>query len=539
MKTSEFLLFVALLAIAAAYVLGADALSMPYLMLRTFIRMLGAYILSLIFSVSLGLFIVHNRKAFGLIFPVLDILQSVPILGYLPLAVLFIIQAIPILGSEVASILLIFTSMTWAVVFNVIEGARSIPGDLRDAARLVHMKGASYLFDVLLPAVYAPVVSGSITGWGGGWYFLVAGEYVTFGKGNPYILPGVGSFIAESAYSGDMIHSLIGMGILASMVLFMNIFVWGPLLSRANRFSYSQTSGESQSIRSNLITRALQTLYTAGKTFILRYLDGAISWLIISLGVNPSVSMEETKKFNAGDFAIIFLVAAAFMVIYLFSGKTHSDIGTIALYSFFTLARIFIGYIIALSVAIVIAIYIGRNQRLTDALMPLFDVAQSVPAIAVFPIIVVFVIHEIGGDSGIQLASLLLLLTGMVWYLLFNLIRAVQTIPNDLIDASKLLRMGIVDKVQHVFLPAIFPTLIVASMQAFGGGWNASIVSEYITYRSEVFHADGLGYLLDVAAGNGDVAGILLSVLAMIAIIIILNKTIWRTALKRAELYKI
>lgn len=538
MKTSEFLIFVALLAIATAYVLGADALSMPYLMLRTFMRMLGAYALSIIFSVSLGLFIVHNRKAFGLIFPVLDILQSVPILGYLPFAVLFIIQVIPMVGSEVASVILIFTGMTWAVVFNVIEGARSIPGDLRDASRMVRIKGASYLFDVLLPAVYAPVVSGSITGWGGGWYFLVAGEYVTFGKGNPYILPGVGSFIAESAYSGDIIHSLIGMGILASMVLFMNIFVWGPLLSRANRFSYSQTSGEAVSIRSNLITRGLQGLYTVGKTFVLRYVQEPLSWLIESLGINPSVTIEESKKFNVGDYAIILIVAAAFILIYFFSG-TQFDIGTIALFSGLTLGRILIAYVIALFLAIVVAIYIGRNQKLTDALMPFFDVAQSVPAIAVFPIIVVFVIHEIGGVLGIQIASLLLLLTGMVWYLLFNLLRAVQTIPNDLIDASKLLRMGVLDKVEHVFLPAIFPTLIVASMQAFGGGWNASIVSEYITYSGQVFHADGLGFMLDTAAANGDVSSIMLAVLAMIAIIIVLNKTIWRTALKRAELYKI
>ncbi len=538
MKTSEFLIFVALLAIATAYVLGAQALFMPYLMLRTFIRMLGAYILSLIFSVSIGLFIVHNRRAFGLIFPVLDILQSVPILGYLPLAVLFIIQVVPVIGSEVASMLLIFTSMTWAVVFNVIEGARSIPGDLRDASRLVRMTGSSYLFDVLLPAIYAPVVSGSIAAWGGGWYFLVAGEFVTFGKGNPYILPGVGSFIAESAYSGNILHSLIGMGVLAAMVLFMNIFVWGPLLARANRFSYSQTSGETSSIRSNVITRGLQSLYTMGKTSVLKHLQVPVSWVIDSLGINPTVTMEESKKFNVGDFAIIFIVAAAFIFIYFFSG-THFDIGTIALFSGLTLGRILIAYVIALSLAIVVAIYIGRNQKLTDSLMPFFDVAQSVPAIAVFPIIVVFVIHEIGGGIGIQIASLLLLLTGMIWYLLFNLLRAVQTIPNDLIDASKLLRMGVLDKVQHVFLPAIFPTLIVASMQAFGGGWNASIVSEYITYGGQVFHADGLGYMLDMGAANGDVSSIMLAVLAMIAIIIVLNKTVWRTALKKAELFKI
>jgi NitT/TauT family transport system permease protein len=437
MKAHEFLFFVAIVALSAAYFMGSDAQAIPYLMLRTYLRMLGAYLLSLVFSVFVGLFIVHNRKAFAVIFPVLDIMQSVPILGYLPFAVLFIIQTIPVIGSEVASMVLIFTSMTWAIVFNVIEGARSIPGDLRDASRLIGLKGAGYLFDVLLPSIYGAVVSGSITGWGGGWYFLVAGEYVTFGKGNPYVLPGIGSFIAESAYSGDIIHSLIGMGILASMVLFMNIFVWGPMLARATRFSYSQTSGsETQSPRENIITLFLQKAYTSAKFFILRHLAKPTAFLMGFLSISPTAQIDDSKRLNIGDYAVLAAVVAAFVLVYLFSGKNHEDIGTIALFAIFTLLRISIGYIIALAAAVSLAIYIGRNQQLTEALMPLFDVAQSIPAIAVFPIIVVFVIHTIGGASGIQVASLMLLLTGMVWYLLFNLIRAVQAIPNDLIEAS-------------------------------------------------------------------------------------------------------
>ena len=539
MQAREFVVYLALLALAVAYFMGAQAVSLPYLMLRTFIRMLGAYFLSLVFSISVGIFIVHNRKAFSVVFPVLDILQSVPILGFLPFAILFIIHVIPVVGSEVAAMFLIFTSMTWAVVFNVIEGVRSIPSDLRDASRLMNLKGADYFFHVLLPAIYGPVISGSIAAWGGGWYFLVAGEYVTFGNAAPYVLPGVGSFIAQSAYSGNFLHSIIGLGVLAAMVLFMNVFVWGPLLTRASRFSYSQTAGaEAQQIHENPLTAFIIGSFNAAKRFVLTYLSRSANFVMGILGICPMASLADNRKLSTGDYAIAIFVVVAFIAICLFSGRT-GDVGMIGLFSVFSLGRIVIGYVIALVLAVTVAIYIGRNQALTDALMPFFDVAQSVPAIAVFPVIVVFVIHTIGGFYGMQIASILLLLTGMVWYLLFNLIRAVQAIPNDLIEAARLLRMGTIDKVRHVFLPAIFPTLIIASMQAVGGGWNASIVSEYIVYGNEVFHANGLGYLLDLSASKADVPGILLSVLAMVAVIILVNKTVWKTALRKAELYKL
>ncbi len=537
MKNSQYILYVVVIAIITAVVLKDQAIEIPHYILRTFIRMICAYVLSLIFSISLGIYIVHNRKAFAIIFPLLDVLQSVPILGFLPFAVVFLVNTIPILGSEVSSIFLIFTSMTWAVIFNVIEGIRAIPNDLKDASKLLGIKNFGYLFNVLLPAIYAPVISGSITAWGGGWYFLVAGEYVTFGQQPPYILPGIGSFIAKSAYSGDIIHSILGMGILAAMVLFMNLFVWQPLLSRAGRYSYSQSGQEvNTNVVENKITNALDAVYGKVK-FSCTCTDRNETGLLEKLGIYPSAVIDEKKEANY-EYLVPILVIVIFAICFVVSGKTVDQVIEMFYFAIKTTGRIAIAYVVALAVACGVAIYIGRNKQLSSYLMPFFDIAQSIPAIAVFPLIVVFVIHLVGGGLGIEVASLLLLLTGMLWYLIFNLIRAVQTIPAEIIEVSSIMKLKTLDKVSNVFIPAMMPTIIIASMQAIGGGWNASIISEYIPYKQDIFFAQGIGYLLDISSVKGDTVGIIMCVMVMVSIIIFLNKFLWRKALKKAEVYK-
>lgn len=538
MRPNLFLFLVILIAFATVYELREAAADIPRYMALSMVRMTGAYLLSLAFSLSIGLLVAHNEKAFRLIFPVLDILQSVPILGFLPFAVLFIIHAIPVIGSEISTMFLIFTSMTWAIVFNVIEGARSIPPELKDVARMNGVSGPAYLVHVLLPAIYGPLVSGSIAAWGGGWYFLFAGEFVTFGKEPPYILEGIGSFIARSAYAGSIAHSLVGMAILAAMVLFMNNFVWRPLLGRAPRFGYSQ-SGEYRPSGGNVFIRTLEKGYAVFKARLLGFIPVQTTWIMDRLGIHPARSVQEKRGFSFYDVAIVSFVVLAFAALFLLSRRPLEEIPMMIGFTAATLLRIAVAYTIAVVWTTAAAIYLSRHPKAMERLMPLFDVAQSIPAIAVFPILVVFVIQRLGGGIGLELASILLLLTGMQWYLLFNLVRAVQNVPADLLDAARMLGMNLHGQVRHVILPAILPTMIVGSMQAIGGGWNATIISEYIVYKDQVFHADGLGYLLTAAATRGDTIGVLLSVLVMMMVIIFLNKFIWRTALKKVEAYKV
>lgn len=537
MKQKLFLVLFLILSVAGFLLLNEKVFDFPHLIFRTFLRMIFAYLLSLVFSVSLGLFMVHNPKWFRLFFPILDVLQSVPILGFLPFAVIFIINLIPIIGAEISTIFLIFTCMTWSMIFNVIESIRAIPSELKDASRLNSISGSNYLTHVLFPSLFPALISGSVSGWGGGWYFLVAGEYVSFGEAPPYSLPGVGSFIAHSAFDGNLTFSLFGLAVLSLMVLFMNFFIWNPLLSRTSRYSYSQTQSQSSYVRveNNFFTNSLDSVYLKLKT---RFSTSSLI-LSITKKFNISPTSVDFSSLSSSSLNLGFVSLIAFVSILFVSARDLNSIPTYFLSLFFSFMRILIAFAFVTLWTVPVAIFLGRNRKIAESLLPVFDVCQSIPAIAVFPIILVFVINLIGGNLGLEVSSILLLMTGMQWYLLFNLLRAVSSIPNDLIEASSMLRFSKLQKLYHLYLPAIVPSFVIGSIQAFGGGWNALIVGEYIKFNNQVFSTYGIGSLLVTFANLGDTIGIILSILVLVFAIVIINSFVWKRALKVCETFKI
>jgi len=534
----NYLLFLGILAVLLVYFMGGDAIAIPYFISRTFLRMIAAYAISLVFSISLGIFIAHHRKAYTILFPILDILQSIPILAFLPFAVIFLIEGAPILGDELATVFLIFTSMTWAILFNVIEGVKVIPNTIKDVAHLSNLRGLRYLFHVLLPGIYPQVVSGSMTAWGGGWYFLVVGEYMIFGD-HVYSLPGVGSFIAQSAYSGNLVYSLLGIGILAALVLGINRFVWQPLLMRTYKYRYDQYGDEIMGKEKGMVL-FLDKKYDSVKFFLMDRFQGIGETVLKALSVDPS--REKGKASEPIVYTVVlFLLVIIPLLLLLFYFKTDLVDGwTLLYYSGRTLSRMIIAYTIALVWTLGVAIWIGRNRKLLKMFMPIFDVGQSIPAVAVFPIIVVVVIHFFGGGIGIEIASILLLLTGMQWYLLFNLIRGMQTIPADILELSSIFKLNNLKRIKHIVLPALLPAIAAGSIEAFGGGLNATIVSERIIYDNQLYYTDGLGNLLQVAASvePPDMVALFSCIFAMMIIVISINKFVWRRILKIAEGYK-
>ncbi len=367
---------------------------------------------------------------------------------------------------------------------------------------------------------------------------MVAGEYVSFGEAPPYSLAGVGSFIAHSAFDGNLAFSLFGLGVLAMMVLFMNFFIWNPLLSRISRYSYSQTQSQNSFVRieHNPITSFLDSIYLRLKLSSLKN-PKTLDSLSKSLNVSPSSvnpSFELPNNLNLG-----FLALGLFFTILLI---TQRDLNSILIFFsslFVSFARIFIAFFVVALWTIPVAIFLGRNRKMVESLVPIFDVCQSIPAIAVFPIILVFVINLLGGQIGIEVSSILLLMTGMQWYLLFNLLRAVSLVPNDLYEASEVLRFSKLNKLVHLFLPSIVPAFVIGSIQAFGGGWNALIVGEYIKYNQQTYSTYGIGSLLVGFANKGDTIGIILSILVLIFAIVIINSFVWKKALKISENFKI
>jgi NitT/TauT family transport system permease protein len=523
--------------LAAAFLwMGTPALDLVYFAGRSLMRMLAAYALSIVFSFTVGILILHSKKAHSFIFPILDVLQAVPIFGFFPFALLFFVNVFPggMIGSEFASVFLIFTSMTWAITFAVIESASSITNDMRDMAKMLGIKGTRYLSNLFLPVSFPQFVSGSITGWGGGWYFLVASEYLSLG-GQNIALPGLGTFIARSAFSYNIAEAAIGVMFLGLMVFGMNVYIWQPLLNLRGYSGNGQSMSKSDSFALKYLLMA-NTIFMAALEKASRFADPVLEWLAI----RPENSVPTSGRPAVAFADIIIVIIAALLAINVFMYGQAAQITPLGFLNdaFRSVLRIGIGLGIAVAWTLLTALLIGRNKGVLKYLMPLFDLMQSIPAVSIFPIIVVALVMTIGGTLGLEIASILLVLTGMQWYLLFNLIRAAQNTPDEIHDLADIIGIGWVDRAKSILVPAMMPALLVGCLQAIGGGWNASIVSEYIiSPEGQPFTMPGLGFLISSSTAAGRFFGISAGVLAITLIILCTNKFLWKPQIAASSKY--
>jgi len=526
------LVLIIIFLLTSVYLLGFGFLELIAASVFSFLRMFGAYIIALLFSVLFGLLMGHNAKAFKYLLPVMDILQSVPILGFLPVAVLFLL-GIPFVGPEIATIFLIFSCMAWSILFNIIEGVKTIPYTVREVAKLNKIDGMRYLTNIAFPSIYPPLVSGSIAGWGGGWYFLVVGEFTTFG-GTEHQVFGIGSFIAQHAYAGNIILSLIGIFALALMVLLMNTFVWTVLMMHSEKFKQrSKADIEFEGAIPEILEDAGELISTR-----LEKISGIADPILKFAHIEPE-SKPDKPSYLFTAVLIGGLVAA---MSYLFLQEDILPLELLS-YSASSIGRILIAYFIALAWTLGMGLIIERNRWLYSKLLPFFDICQSIPAVAVFPIIVVLLIETtsvfIGGSLALEIASILLLLTGMQWYLLFNIMRAIRHIPQRIGELGDLFKLSYYQRLRHMILPLMLPAIVAGSIEAIGGGWNATIVSESIIYKGITFSPEtgGLGYLLSKGTALGDWVLIGSSLLMMVLIIILTDKFLWAWAVRKMEKY--
>lgn len=524
--------------------------NLPVYALYSFLRMLAAYILSVIFSLVYGYTAAMNKKAEKIMLPVLDVLQSVPVLGFFPIVIIFLINLFKgsKLGVELAAIVLIFTSQAWNIAFGVYESLTTIPNDLLLAAKAFLLKGRLLFIKLLFPASIPKLVYNSIMSWAGGWYFLIACEIITAGPAY-YRLPGLGSFLMEAAETGDWFSLIIGIVTLVSIITLMNIFIWHPLQIFAERFKYEYTAvGVVRPVgRTGLMSifapiswlkkiplpkKAIKFApnLTIGFMHVTSYIFHLpIKFFQILKKILPKEIVFKILKVMLIFIGIVFLGGLIYFsakaLVYVFTNPFPKEAVSIPLALFFSFIRLLIAYILSLAWTLPLAIYLGRNKKINQILMPVFEIAASIPATALFPVIVMVVIHY---THSMNIASILLILTGMQWYLLFNLTSGVASIPEDLKEAVKSLRVGRWLTYRKLILPSLVPSLITGSITGWGGGWNALIVSEYLVYQNKTYSAFGIGNLLNCATYSGDFSLLLLSLLSMIIVIVSLNHLFWR-----------
>jgi NitT/TauT family transport system permease protein len=509
---------------------------LPYYAALSVSRMAAAYALSLLVALLYGRAAAEHRQAEQVLMPLLDVLQSVPILSFLPVVLLSFSAVLPPrVAAELAAIVLIFTSQAWNLIFAWYQSLKTIPSELREASAIFRFNSWWRFRTLELPFAAISLIWNSMMSWAGGWFFLMAAEIFTVGD-RDFRLPGLGAYLQEAANRGDISAIAWGIATLVAVIVALDQLVWRPLLAWASRFKLEMVAGaEAPSswfysvLRHSWLIRASRRVGRCGIT----RLDVALLKRF-PLSGRPA---ETTRRPPWGAYAIGLLGGAVLFygvyragsMLLLVSTPQWRDtaVGVGA-----TLLRVVAALVIALSWTLPLGVAIGTRPHLAARVQPLAQIAASIPATALFPVVVLGVAEL---PAGMNLAAVLLMLMGAQWYLLFNVIAGASAIPQDLQYTAGLLQLSRWERWRILMLPALFPYLITGAVTASGGAWNASIVAEYSDFAGQPRYVIGVGSLIAQATSSGTYPLLLAATLAMIGSVVTINRLVWRRLYRVAE----
>jgi NitT/TauT family transport system permease protein len=509
---------------------------LPYYMGLSLGRMMCAYLLSISFSLVFGYLAARTRTAEKLLIPLLDVLQSVPILSFLPVALLSFSAILPTPWAvELSSIVLIFTSQAWNIAFAWYQSLTTIPRNLKQASTVFHFNPWLRFKVLELPFAAIGLIWNSMASWGNGWFFLMAAEIFSVGDRN-FRLPGMGAYLQEAANRGNLESIAWGLGALILVIVTLDQLVWRPLLAWSERFTMSlvespnpPTSWFYNALRSSRLLSALGRVVRPP----FARLDEWLTQRVPESGVMASQRRRRPwLYYPAGAAAVLGLSYGAILAAGMLWTLRLDQWGGIALGVLATLMRVVAALIIALGWTIPVGVAIGSNPRLSAWLQPVVQIAASVPATALFPVLLLLVI---GLPGGLNMAAILLMLLGTQWYLLFNIIAGASAIPRELRDTAELLKLSRWERWRSLFLPAIFPYTVTGAIAAGGGAWNASVVAEYAQFGGQTYQTVGVGALIAQATGTGDFALLLAATLSLILAVVTLNRLFWQRLYRLAE----
>lgn len=509
--------------------------ALPADALWSWLRMAAAYLLSLIFSLVYAYEASHNPKAEKILIPILDILQSIPVLSFLPVVLLAFIALFPHsrIGVNLASILLIFTGQVWNMVFSVYHGMITVPQDLQEAADNLQLSRWQRFRVVELPHSMVGLVWNSMMSWAGGWFFLMACEMFALGS-RQFELRGLGSYLQTAANQGRWGAEAAGIATLVLVIVAMDQIIWRPLLAWAEKFKVELVEAPPPHSVVLVFLRRLTILdrLAAGWSRLLETVDhwaltvgratrhprwtamwGVVRWLVI-VGVTIAA-------YDAVNTAA-----------HLLAQLHRSDLIRVGLATLATLGRVLAALAISVLWTVPVGVWIGLNRTWSTRLTPLTQIAASVPATALFPGLVALLLHLRGG---LNTAAILLMVLGTQWYLLFNVIAGASAIPEDLKEATRLFRLGRRKTWTVLILPAISPYLTTGLITAAGGAWNASIVAEYVSFQGHVYTTFGVGaFIAESSLGNHE-GLLLLSTVTLALTVVLINRLVWRRLYRRAQ----
>ena len=520
--------------------------ALPRYTFFSLVRGLAAYCVSFVFTIVYGYWAAKDRLAERLLVPILDILQSIPVLGFMPGVVLALVSLFPNsnTGLELAAVLMIFTGQAWNMTFSFYNSVKSVPQELQEAGTIYRFNWWQRLTQIEMPYSAVGLIWNSMMSMAGGWFFLMVTEAFQLGN-RDFRLPGIGSYMSVAVEKGDVPAMAAAVAAMVLMIVALDQLLWRPTVVWAQKFRIEDTSQEE-----SMDSWFLDLLH---HSHILRWIGAASSSVghtfasLISTffrhaprdipGSSPVASPHDEQGFsNRRSLAVVFsrilffllaagLALALAQIIRLLVSVRINEWLHLLRSDLLTLARVTVAIALGTLWTLPVGLRIGLSPKLSRIMQPIVQVAASFPAPMLFPAVILLLSLL---RVSIGFGSVVLMLLGTQWYILFNVIAGAQAIPSDLKEAAASYRVTGRQRFWSLYLPAIFPYLVTGWVTATGGAWNASIVAEIVTFRGETLRAQGIGSVISEAALGANFAELAAAILIMSLTVVLINRFVWR-----------
>jgi NitT/TauT family transport system permease protein len=532
---------------APEIVISLSPRALPLYAFYSIVRIGLAYLLSLVFAIGYGYLAAYNKRIEALMIAALDILQSIPVLSFLPGVMLAMVALFPTrqIGVEMGAIVLIFTGQVWNMAFSFYSSIKSIPRELSEAASIYKFSRLQKLIQLELPYSAIGLVWNSIVSVAGGWFFLMACEMFVLGT-RDFRLPGLGSYLQTAAGTGNYAAITWGLLTMIAIIVATDQLIWRPVIVWSDKFKFEQVESGSR-VRSPLLhvlqhSRGLRslrehTIVPLGEGLYRRLAKERKEPVaqISATGKGPAQWKDRALASLRGLIVVVAAAAvlyAAWQALTLLRQVHGSQFAEIMKGALATFLRVNVSLILAAAWTIPAGVAIGFHPRLARIAQPIAQIAASVPATALFPVILLALVR-LGGGLGI--GSIALMLLGTQWYILFNVIAGAMAIPSDLKEVATLFHFTTLQRWKTVILPGIFPFLITGMVTASGGAWNASIIAEYFRLKNQTLQTVGLGAVISAATDSGQFQILLMATIVMATMVVTINRLVWRPLYRLAE----
>ena len=521
-------------------VVSLDYWMLPYYALRTALRMFAALAASFVFTFIYATLAAKSRRAEMVLIPVLDILQSVPILGFLSFTVTFFLGLFPgnVLGAECAAIFAVFTSQAWNMTFSLYQSLRTVPRDLDEVARGFRLTGWQKFWQLEAPYAVPGLIWNTMMSMSGGWFFVVASEAITVGD-TTITLPGVGSYIAAANNAGRWDAILAAVATMAIVILLYDQLLFRPIIAWAAKFRVELSVG--QDVERSWVLSLLQRTHWIRLGFrpIFAALRSVTFWPLRLPRFVPAAALAPTpaasRVLDVAWIAVVVVIAIYALwsvVAYIGTELGWTDVLDATTLTFYTLLRVAALMALATMFWVPISVWIGLRPRWAEAVQPIAQFLAAFPVNLLFGAAVSLVVtFHLNPD--IWLSGLIVF--GTQWYIVFNTIGGAAAFPNDLREAATNFRVHGWDWWKQVILPGIAPYYLTGAITASGGSWNASIVAELVKWKDQTVEAHGVGAYIAEATDKGDFPKIVLGVAIMSIFVTLFNRLFWRRLYAYAE----